>query len=32
MVGWVRAGIDTSDPEVFTFRPETVENTVEGRP
>ena len=31
-VGWVRAGVDTSDPEVFTFRPETVENTVEGRP
>jgi hypothetical protein len=29
-VGWVRAGVDTSDPEVFTFQPETVEeNTVE---
>ncbi len=32
MVGWVRAGVDTSDPEVFTFQPETAENTVEGRP
>ena len=33
MVGWVRAGVDTSAPEVFTFEPETVEeNTVEGRP
>lgn len=32
MVGWVRAGVDTSDPEVLTFQPETVENTVEGRP
>jgi hypothetical protein len=32
MVGWVRAGVDTSDPEVYTFQPETVENTVEGRP
>ena len=32
-VGWVRAGVDTSDPEVFTFRPESVkENTTEGRP
>src|SRR5215212_6465675 len=32
-VGWVRAGVDTSDPEVFTFRPESVEeNTAEGRP
>ena len=30
VVGWVRAGVDTSDPEVFTFQPETVEeNTVE---
>ena len=30
MVGWVRAGVDTSDPEVFTFQPEMVEeNTVE---
>ena len=25
MVGWVRAGVDTSDPEVFTFQPEMVE-------
>jgi hypothetical protein len=32
MVGWVRAGVDTSDLEVLTFQPETVENTVEGRP
>jgi hypothetical protein len=24
-VGWVRAGVDTSNPEVFTFQPETVE-------
>jgi hypothetical protein len=24
-VGWVRAGVDTSLPEVFTFQPETVE-------
>jgi hypothetical protein len=24
-VGWVRAGVDTSEPEVFTFQPETVE-------
>src|SRR5215217_1014843 len=32
-VGWVRAGVDTSDPEVFTFRPESVEeNTDEGGP
>jgi len=32
-VGWVRAGVDTSDPEVFTFRPESVEeDTAEGRP
>ena len=32
-VGWVRAGVDTSEPEVFTFRPESVEkNTAEGRP
>ena len=29
-VGWVRAGVDTSDPEVFTFEPEIVEeNAVE---
>jgi hypothetical protein len=25
VVGWVRAGVDTSNPEVFTFQPETVE-------
>jgi hypothetical protein len=25
VVGWVRAGVDTSEPEVFTFQPETVE-------
>jgi hypothetical protein len=32
VVGWVRAGVDTSDPEVFTFRPETVEeNITEGK-
>jgi predicted phosphodiesterase len=32
-VGWVRAGVDTSDPEVFTFRPETIEdNTDQERP
>jgi hypothetical protein len=24
-VGWVRAGVDTSEPEVFTFRPKTIE-------
>src|SRR5215216_7063607 len=32
VVGWVRAGVDTSEPEVFTFRPETIENITEGRP
>jgi hypothetical protein len=33
VVGWVRAGVNTSDPEVFTFQPETIEeNTVRGRP
>jgi len=32
-VGWVRAGVDTSDPEVFAFRPDTVEdNTDQERP
>ena len=32
-VGWVRAGVDTSDPEVFTFQPESVEeNTDDERP
>ena len=25
MVGWVRVGVDTSNPEVFTFQPQTVE-------
>jgi hypothetical protein len=25
VVGWVRTGVDTSDPEVFTFQPERVE-------
>jgi hypothetical protein len=25
VVGWVRAGVDTSDPEVFTFQPEILE-------
>jgi hypothetical protein len=31
-VNWVRATADASDPEVFAFRPEVVdENTVEGR-
>jgi len=31
-VNWVRATVDASDPEVFAFRPEVVdENTVEGR-
>ena len=32
-VNWVRATVDASDPEVFAFRPESVEeNTTEGRP
>jgi hypothetical protein len=32
-VGWVRAEVDTSDPEVFTFQPESVEeNTDDERP
>ena len=31
-VNWVRAMVDASDPEVFSFRPEVVdEKTVEGR-
>jgi len=31
-VNWVRATVDASDPEVFSFRPEVVdEKTVEGR-
>lgn len=31
-VNWVRATVDASDPEVFTFRPEVIEqNTFEGR-
>jgi hypothetical protein len=31
-VNWVRTTVDASDPEVFAFRPEVVEeNTVEGR-
>ena len=30
VVGWVRTGVDSSNPEVFTFQPEMVEeNTVE---
>ena len=24
VVGWVRLGVNTSEPEVFTFQPETV--------
>ena len=29
VVGWVRTGVDTSDPEVFTFQPETVEENTD---
>lgn len=28
-VNWVRATVDTSDPEVFAFQPEIIENTAE---